>query len=335
MNSCPIQHICGGCPKLPLAIDDQRRRHIARVERNLGLRVDHYTPSPNILGYRARIALNRAPDGRLGYRAHRSHDTVALDHCPVARPEINDVVAKIGPVPRAIERVELRSDGRQVVLHARSKDKHRQAMTHWLGDLGYLNIPLALNGRGVVGDPTTRLDVCNIIHRLSPSSFYQVNLEVNQALVTDVVATILALAPTAILDLFSGAGNLSMPLAADGLKTTMIEAHPTATKDARRTATDHGLDPDIRVGRAEDFQAGDAFFDVAIIDPPRKGAGTVIEQVLLTRPKAVVMVSCNTATLAGDLKRAKAHGYQMDHIRLYEMFPHTEHVEAMGVLRLA
>ena len=114
---------------------------------------------------------------------------------------------------------------------------------------------------------------------------------------------------------------------------TMIEAHPTAARDARRTSKAHNISADIRTGKAEAFQAGDAFFDVAILDPPRKGAGAVIEQVLTTRPKAVVLVSCNPSTLAGDLKRAHKHGYRMDSVHLYEMFPHTDHVEAMGVLR--
>ena len=332
MSPCPIQQRCGGCPQLPTPLDDQRKQHIVRVERQLGLRVDNYTPPPKTLGYRARITLNRGPDGRLGYRGHRSHDAVVVSDCPVARPEINAVLAQVGEVPWAIERVEFRSDGENVVFHAQCKDKHRARMAEWLLSLAHLDIPLALNGRGVSGDPTTRIDVAGITHRLSPTSFYQVNLEVNQALVADVITAVEAVKPTAVLDLFSGAGNLSLPLCAQGLNATLIEAHPTATKDARRTAADHGLQPDIRVGRAEDFQAGDAFFDVAILDPPRKGAGTVIDQVLLTRPKAVVMVSCNPRALANDLKRAAAQGYRMEHIRLYEMFPHTEHVEAMGVL---
>ena len=57
-----------------------------------------------------------------------------------------------------------------------------------------------------------------------------------------------------------------------------------------------------------------------------------MEQLLLTRPKAVIMVSCNPTTLAADLKRAERFGYRMPSVRLYEMFPHSHHVEAMGVL---
>ena len=76
------------------------------------------------------------------------------------------------------------------------------------------------------------LSVADVTHRL-PATFYQVNLEIN-ALVGDVLTMVEALEPTAILDLFSGAGNLSMPLAMKGISTTMIESHPTAVKDARQ-----------------------------------------------------------------------------------------------------
>ena len=58
----------------------------------------------------------------------------------------------------------------------------------------------------------------------------------------------------------------------------------------------------------------------------------MIDQVLLTRPKAVVLVSCNTSALASDLGRAAKQGYRLSKLKLYEMFPHTGHVEAMGLL---
>lgn len=317
---------------MPRTLEEQRASLIARVERQLNLPVVEFVPSPRTTGYRSRIELTPDSNGILGYRAPRSHEPVAVCHCPVARPEINDVLAQLTPAPVLTQRVALRSNGRDVVLHARAKDKHRGVVRRWLDGLAHLNIPLALNGRGVLGDPTTVLSVAGVTHRLSPATFYQVNLEINARLVEDVISMVESLKPAGVLDLFSGAGNLSMPLAAKGFSTTLIESHPTAVKDARRTAARLSVSADIREGRAEKFHAGDAFFDVAVLDPPRKGAGAVIDQVLLTRPKGVVMVSCNAAALAGDLARAEAHGYRLSQLRLYEMFPHTGHVEVMGLL---
>lgn len=332
MSICPIQDRCGGCPAMNIPLDEQRTAHKTQVERLLGIPVSGFTASPNTEGFRSRIELTPGRDGVLGYRMPRSHESVPVDRCAIARAEINDVLPSIGPVPRFVERVALRSNGKRVVLHAQTKDKHRKKAQAWMEGLTHLGLPLAVNGRGVHEDPSTTLTVAGITHQLSPATFYQVNLEINERLVADVVTAVEAAKPHAVLDLFSGAGNLSLPLAERGHTVTMIEAHPTATKDARRTAKHHGLDVDIRSDKAENFQAGDVFFDVAIMDPPRKGAGSVIDQVLVTRPKAVVMVSCNPRALASDLRRAGALGYAMDSVHLYEMFPHSHHVEAMGVL---
>ena len=314
------------------SLDTQRSRRIQRVSDLLGIPVSEVVTSPKTEGYRARIELTPGPDGRLGYRRHRSHVAVPVEQCPIARPEINRVLPQIGPVPTFVQRVAFRSNGQDVVLHVRCKDKMRNRALTWMNELTHLQIPMALNGRGVHLDPSTQIEVMGIPHQFSPATFYQVNLEINERLVSDVVDEVMKHSPTAVLDLFSGAGNFSLPLAKNGVRVTLIEAHPTATKDARKTAKKLDLDADIRTSSAEDYRAGEAFFDVAILDPPRKGGGAVLDQVLTTRPRAVVLISCNPHSLAGDLKTAARHGYSMESVRLYEMFPHTDHVEAMGVL---
>lgn len=332
MSLCPIKSECGGCPSMDQHLDEQRSEHIRRVEAMLGIPVSAFVPSVRTLGFRSRIELTPGPDGRLGYRAPRSHTAIPVDSCAIARPEINALLEHIGDVPRYIDRVAFRSDGENVIVHFKTKDRHRGKAQRWLEGHASIGAGIALNGRGIRGPSATHLTVAGIEHHLSPATFYQVNLEVNEQLVTDVITIVEQAQPSSILDLFSGAGNLSMPLAARGHRVTMMEAHPTATKDGRKTAARLNLSVDIQTKKAESFQAGDVFFDVAILDPPRKGAGSVIDQVLMTRPKTVVMVSCNPKALAADLKRARGLGYRMHSVALYEMFPHSHHVEAMGVL---
>ena len=312
--------------------DDQRAEHVRRVEASLGLPVSGMVVSPRTTGFRARIELTPGPDGVLGFRAPRSHTAVAVSSCAVARPEINALLPQLGRVPAFIDRIAFRSDGAAVVVHVKTHNRHRAKALRWIDTIDVPAADIALNGRAVRGSARTHLTVGGVDHHLSPATFYQVNLEVNEQLVSDVVGAVEASNPTTVLDLFSGAGNLSMPLVARGHRVTMMEAHPTATKDARRTAARLDFTVDIQTKTAESFEAGDVFFDVAILDPPRKGAGEVMEQLLLTRPKAVIMVSCNPTTLAADLKRAERFGYRMPSVRLYEMFPHSHHVEAMGVL---
>ncbi len=314
------------------SLSEQRADRMTRVSSLLNLPVTDLVVSPLTEGYRARIELTPGPDGHLGYRSRRSHASVPVSNCVIARPEINALLGRMGTVPSFVERVVFRSNGKTVSLDIRCKDRFRKKAKTWLHSLECLGVPLALNGRGAYLDPSTRIEVSGVLHQLSPSTFYQVNLEINEKLVSDVIETVLSFQPSAVLDLFSGAGNFSLPLAKMGIPVTLVEAHPSATKDARRTMTNLNIQANIQNIRADQFRAGDAFFDVAILDPPRAGAGTVMDQVLVTRPRAVVLISCNPNSLVNDLTRANRHGYTMRSVRLYEMFPHTDHVETMGVL---
>ena len=332
MNLCSIQDQCGGCPRMSEPLAEQRAHRIERVSSLLGVPVTQLIESPETEGYRSRIELTPGPEGHLGYRSRRSHTSISVERCVVARPEINALLSKVGTVPAYIHRIAFRSNGQAVAMHIRCKDKFRKKAQAWVRGLEHLGVPLALNGKGVFRDPSTRIEVCGVLHQLSPSTFYQVNLPINEQLVRDVVDTALSFQPTAVLDLYSGAGNFSLPIAKMGVPVTLVEAHPAATKDARRTIAQLGVNAEIQTVSADRFRAGDAFFDVAILDPPRKGAGPVLDQVLTTRPRAVILVSCNPQTLASDLNRAQHHGYHMSGVRLYEMFPHTDHVETMGVL---
>ena len=176
------------------------------------------------------------------------------------------------------------------------------------------------------------LEVCGIRHRLSAGSFFQVNLEVNALLVARVLESIAALSPTKVLDLYAGAGNFSLPLAAQGHPVLMVESQGESLADARRTAEAHELPIEQLRADASRLRAGEHFFDVALLDPPRAGAPGVISQLVLTRPHALVYVSCHAPSLARDLKEATAAGYRVRELSLFDMFPQTSHVETLCVL---
>ena len=100
VSLCPIQAQCGGCPQMPTALEEQRAALVARVERQLNMPVTELVPSPHTTGYRARIDLTPSPDGVLGYREPRSHKSLPVQHCAVARSEINAVLSQLTPRPR-------------------------------------------------------------------------------------------------------------------------------------------------------------------------------------------------------------------------------------------
>ena len=194
-------------------------------------------------------------------------------------------------------------------------------------------IGVSLDGRPLLGETRLDLEVCGIRHRLSASSFFQVNLEVNQELVQTVVDLVTASTPTAVLDLYAGAGNLSLPLSARGVPTVLVEQAPSSVKDAIATVQRHKLDARVLRQDAGKFKAGEIFFDVALLDPPRAGAPGLIPELLLTRPRLRVYVSCNPRTLARDIAPARKAGYRIQQLEIFDMFPHTDHIETLCVLK--
>ena len=105
-----------------------------------------------------------------------------------------------------------------------------------------------------------------------------------------------------------------------------------ALRDAQATAARHGLSVQTIARPAERLRAGEVFFDVALLDPPRAGARGLMRTLLVTRPRAIVYVSCNPQTLGRDLKPALAAGYRLTRLTGFDFFPQTPHVEALAVV---
>jgi len=341
---CSIHALCGACNRMDLDTAAQLKAKVNRVEKLLGQPIERVHASPLALGYRARIELKTDPEGRLGYFRPRSHDHVVVPECVIARPELGAVLERLPPLP-GLPVIELRSDGERVVLHAKSSPRqsasanpkaYRKLLKRLLGTADQLSdyglAGVAVAGRSFLGDCQLRVRAGEIEHHISPASFYQVNLEVNRALVARVQALVGERSASTILDLYSGAGNLSMPLAKAGRTVIQVELAGSSVRDARATAEREGLTVDIREANAGHIQAGEHFFDLAILDPPRAGAPGVLQELMVTRPRTILYLSCDPKSLARDLLRSQGCGYRVAALELFDMFPQTSHVETLCIL---
>lgn len=331
---CAFADRCGGCDEMGWEEEEQRSRKLDAASRALRRPVAAFVGSPLALGYRARVSLSVGPSGQLGFHRAGSHEPVVVDDCLVARAPIRQVMASLPAVPRGVSRVELRTDGQRVVACAQARPGAREAdvaasLDAWrpAGVHG-----VAVGGRVAWGDPTIWLEVAGVRHQISPGAFFQVNLEINELLAQAVRAAALEVAPRHVLDLFAGCGNLGLPIAVAGPRTVLVEQAGSAARDARRTASRMGLDVEVRTGDAARFAPGDAFFDVALLDPPRAGAPGLLTALLAIRPRRVIYVSCNPRALGRDLEEATRQGYRVSQLALYDMFPQTEHGELLCVL---
>ncbi len=303
----------------------QIQAKVTHVERSLERSVDAVHRAPDALAYRSRITLRPGPEGAWSYSPPRSHDRVPVRACPIARPELELALASLPPVQGA-RSVELRSDGREVVLVFEGGGRSALEKLHgpWRG--------VARGRQEITGDSQITLEVAGLQLQFGPRTFYQVHLEMNSVLVGRVREEVLELAPEALLELYSGAGNLGLPLAAAGVPVTSIESHPGAVRDARRNAETAGLSPHLVQANADRAQPGEHPFDVLLLDPPRAGAPGVLEALAMARPRGIVYVSCNTRSLARDLRPLRATGYGIHRLEVLDMFPQTPHTEVLCVL---
>ncbi len=180
--------------------------------------------------------------------------------------------------------------------------------------------------------------LCGADFSLSPMSFYQVNPAQAERLYSKAMEFAAPLEHARVLDLYCGAGTISLCLARCAETVIGAEIVPAAVENARENAARNGLHnveflcADAGEAAAELSRRG-LQPDVVVVDPPRKGlAENVIETVCAMGPERVVYVSCDPATQARDLKRFAELGYPARKAVAVDMFPRTAHVETVCCL---
>lgn len=173
-----------------------------------------------------------------------------------------------------------------------------------------------------------------VAFEVAEGGFWQVHPRAPQVLV-DTVLTMLAPQPgERALDLYAGVGLFGRFLAdviGDPRRVTLVESDADACRHAKENV------PGCRVVRgAVDRVLADHLdepFDLVVLDPPREGARrAVVEQIAARRPRAVAYVACDPAALARDVAFFAEHGYSLDALRAFDLFPMTHHVECVALL---
>ena len=171
--------------------------------------------------------------------------------------------------------------------------------------------------------------------RFLPGVFIQVNWPQNVSLIAYVMKAVEKLARNAeILELHGGAGNFTVPLAASGYRVTSVEVEPRAVLNVRLNLRENGLEGVTLIRRkTEDALAKDhtlkRTFDAVLADPPRTGMKREIEYLAKLDIPYIIYVSCDPATLARDVGRLQKHGYALDRIQPFDLFPQTYHGECV------
>lgn len=186
----------------------------------------------------------------------------------------------------------------------------------------------------------------NVKYQISPLSFYQVNPVQTEKLYGLALEYADLKGDETVWDLYCGIGTISLFLAQKAKQVYGVEIVPQAIDDAKENAKINAIDnAEFFVGKAEEVlpkyyaeyerehNGETAHADVIVVDPPRKGCEeTLLETIVKMQPEKVVYVSCDSATLARDLKYLCANGYEITVCRGVDQFPQSVHVETVCLL---
>ncbi len=176
-----------------------------------------------------------------------------------------------------------------------------------------------------------------ITFRISPLSFYQVNPRQTEKLYSLAVQYAELTGRETVWDLYCGIGTISLFMARKAKKVCGVEIIPQAIEDAKENARRNGIaNASFYVGKAEEVLTDRQLSrpDVIVVDPPRKGCDEkCLETMISMQPDRIVYVSCDSATLARDLKVLCEGGYKIKRARAVDQFGHTCHVEVIIMIQ--
>jgi 23S rRNA (uracil1939-C5)-methyltransferase len=209
----------------------------------------------------------------------------------------------------------------------------RHGLAIWLQSGG----PASARPLGAAPALTYRLPEFDVELEFGPLDFIQVNAQVNRLMVRRAIECLAPAAGDAVLDLYCGLGNFTLPLARRAGRVQGVEGAPELILRARDNARRNGI------GNAE-FAVADLSADcrelhwarqrysAVLLDPPRLGAREVLPLIAATGAGRIVYVSCHPGSLARDAQLlVHEHGYALKAAGIIDMFPHTAHVESLAV----
>ncbi len=321
---------CGGC-QYQHAADDWQPRAKVEILREVLTRVGKFEPPAEIelitgpaWEYRNRVQLH-FEKGRMGFHAAGSNRLVVGVECPVSSPRLNSAMAALAKMtrdrrwPDFVKVIELFTNGVEVQLNVLdSGPRHvNRGFFEWCDS----QIPGSLA-------PALDYQACGFVFRVSHKSFFQVNRFLIDKLVEAVIGD--AEGGRAI-DLYAGAGLMSLPLANRFKQVSAVEVVGSAASDLEFNAERSGQNVVCVKSAAEDFlESANIQPEFIVADPPRSGLGAkaVEHLVRLAAPKLHI-ASCDPATLARDLAGLLKGGYRIGSMVLVDLFPQTSHIETV------
>ncbi|TYS17009.1 23S rRNA (uracil(1939)-C(5))-methyltransferase RlmD [Rossellomorea vietnamensis] len=307
-----------------------------------------------------------------GFYQQRSHEIIDMDRCIIQHEKNDEIVQKVkeicqkygirpyneekhrGTLRHIMSRYGYQTGEVMVVLVTRTADlpNKDRIVEEIVGSIeGVKSVIQNVNSKKtnvIMGDQTNVLWGEEVIYdyigdvkfAISARSFYQVNPDQTKVLYEKALEYADLSGDENVIDAYCGIGTISLFLAQKAKKVYGVEIVPQAIEDAKKNAELNGFtNTEFEAGPAEVviprwYEEG-IKADVLVVDPPRKGCDeALLNTILEMKPRKVVYVSCNPATLARDLRVLEDGGYKTLEVQPVDMFPQTMHVECVAVIEL-
>lgn len=301
------------------------------------------------LGWRTRMSYSVDPEGRLAMSGFRSNKLTAISQMPLAHPAI-EATGLYGVDYTGIDRVEAavssKDDATVLILLAEARPGAAKRVARQLPE--GVNVAAfsqsggsAADGRGalqaIAGRSWLSEEVLGEEFRITGEGFWQVHRAAAATLSERVLELAKPQPGEQIADLYAGAGLFSLPLArAVGQEGRVfsIEGAPGTHADAKKNLRGISQATVIR-GRVERVLrqvARDAALDAVVLDPPRAGIDkSVAAELASSAVQRICYVSCDPASFARDVSRLTARGYELAHVEIHDLYPHTHHMESVAL----
>ena len=321
---------------------------------------------------KAQFPVGRNKEGRIvtGFYAGRTHAIIENRDCALGIPQNKDVLDRViahmekyniapydeatgkGLVRHIFVRYGFFTGELMVCLIINGQDlPHQRELVEKLCEIpGMTSISLNMNKKRsnvILGDKVKTIwgedyitdKIGDISYEISPLSFFQVNPKQTWKLYSKALEYADLHGEETVWDLYCGIGTISLFLAQNAKFVRGVEIVPAAIEDAKRNAQiNHIENVEFFVGKAEEvlpreYEKNGVYADVIVVDPPRKGCDEMLlKTILKMQPKRVVYVSCDSATLARDLRFLCDNGYELKKVCGVDQFPQTVHVETVVLL---
>ena len=368
-SDCEYLSQCGGCPLQHLPEDMALEAKISGIKKvikrscNLELPEVLSVATSDAHAYRRACRFSVKTDHKklkLGFRGSKSHDLIAIDSCLTLTDRINSAIDDVKKLINKLEckkrvgHVEfLDSDGSLGILvriNAKVTDADRDLLSAFGEGRGFtlavaetleheVDQSQYIKESVLVNEDSLYIKAKDCIIDCTPSSFVQVNRDINEALIDAVIEGCALNAESKVLDMFCGLGNFTLPIAKRAHSVVGVDIVRDMIEKAKANALKNNLDNVSFVNTdLEDKFENQIFakqnYDVVVMDPGRSGAKRATVFCARMKPKRIVLISCNVLAASRDIVELLKVGYKIESWSVFDMFPRTTHIETMFVFSL-